>query len=43
MFLHKDRGLVLAEGDTEAIEVAVEQGVGSEVMRQTSFCVCGKE
>jgi len=43
MFLRKDKGLVLAGEETGGIEVAVEKGVGSKTMKQTSFYVCGKE
>ena len=43
MFLPKDKGSVLGGEETGAIEVAVEKGVGSKTMKQTSFCVCGKE
>ena len=43
MFLHKDKGLVLAGEETGDIEVAVEKGVGSKTMKQTSFNFCRKE
>ena len=43
MLLLKDKGLVLAGEGHGDIKVAVEKGVGSKTMKQTSFCVCGKE
>ena len=43
MFRLKGKALVLAGEETGDIEAAVEKGVGSKTMKQTSFCVCGKE